>query len=43
MLNYFSNAPLGLDSTPQADPAAEVESLAVALSQNPNDAALQQQ
>jgi len=34
-------AALGLDSTPQADPAAEIESLAVALSQNPNDAALQ--
>ena len=34
---------LGLDSTTQADPAAEVESLAVALSQNPNDAALQHQ
>jgi ATP-binding cassette subfamily F protein 3 len=34
---------LGLDSTTQADSAAEVESLAVAISQNPNDAALQQQ
>lgn len=36
-------AALGLDSTPQADPAAEVESLAVALSQNPNNSTLQQQ
>ncbi len=34
-------AALGLESTTQTDPAAEVESLAVALSQNPNDAALQ--
>jgi len=34
---------LGLDSTTQTDPAAEVESLAVALSQSPNDSALQQQ
>lgn len=34
---------LGLDSTTQADPAAEVESLAVAISQNPNDTTLQQQ
>ncbi|MBI5952774.1 MAG: ABC-F family ATP-binding cassette domain-containing protein [Chloroflexi bacterium] len=34
---------LGLDSTPQADPAADIESLAVAISQNPNDTALQQQ
>jgi ATP-binding cassette, subfamily F, member 3 len=36
-------AALGLDSTPQADPAAEVESLAVALSQNPNDLNIQNQ
>jgi ATP-binding cassette subfamily F protein 3 len=36
-------AALGLDSTPQADPAADVESLAVALSQNPNDPNLQAQ
>jgi len=36
-------AALGLDSTTQADPAAEVESLAVALSQNPNNSTLQQQ
>jgi len=36
-------AALGLDSTTQADPAAEVEALAIALSKNPNDAALQQQ
>jgi ATP-binding cassette subfamily F protein 3 len=34
---------LGLDSTSQTDPAAEVESLAVAISQNPDDAALQHQ
>ena len=34
-------AALGLDSTTQADPAADVESLAVALSQNPNDLNLQ--
>ena len=36
-------AALGLDSAAQADPAAEVESLAIALSQSPNDAALQHQ
>ncbi len=36
-------AALGLDSTTQADPAAEVESLAVTLSQNPDDAVIQQQ
>ncbi|MBK9781135.1 MAG: ABC-F family ATP-binding cassette domain-containing protein [Anaerolineales bacterium] len=34
---------LGLDSDSQTDPALEVESLALALSQNPNDAALQEQ
>jgi ATP-binding cassette subfamily F protein 3 len=34
---------LGLDSPTQTDPAAEVESLALALSQTPNDSALQQQ
>ncbi|MBK8618074.1 MAG: ABC-F family ATP-binding cassette domain-containing protein [Anaerolineales bacterium] len=34
---------LGLDTTTQTDPAAEVESLAIALSQTPNDSALQQQ
>ena len=34
---------LGLDSDSQTDPALEVESLALALSQNPNDAALQAQ
>ena len=34
---------LGLDSTTQTDPAAEVESLAIALSQSPNDSTLQQQ
>ncbi|HRJ56640.1 MAG TPA: ABC-F family ATP-binding cassette domain-containing protein [Anaerolineales bacterium] len=34
---------LGLDSDSQADPALEVESLALALSQNPNDASLQAQ
>lgn len=33
---------LGLDSATQTDPAAEVESLAIALSQTPNDPALQQ-
>jgi len=33
------HAALGLDSTPQTDPAAEVESLAVSLSQNPNNPA----
>ncbi len=33
---------LGLDATTQTDPAAEVESLAIALSQTPNDSALQQ-
>ncbi len=36
-------AALGLDSTPQADPAADIESLAIALSQNPNNSTLQQQ
>jgi ATP-binding cassette subfamily F protein 3 len=36
-------AALGLDSATQADPAAEVESLAIALSQSPNDPALQHQ
>ena len=36
-------AALGLDPTTQTDPAAEVESLAVALSQNPNDSTLQHQ
>ncbi len=36
-------AALGLESTTQTDPAAEVESLALALSQNPNDPTLQQQ
>ena len=36
-------AALGLDSTTQTDPAADVESLAVALSQNPNDPTLQHQ
>ncbi|MBK8421552.1 ribosomal protection-like ABC-F family protein [Candidatus Villigracilis saccharophilus] len=34
---------LGLDPTTQTDPAAEVESLALALSQTPNDSTLQQQ
>ena len=34
---------LGLDSDSQTDPALEVESLALALAQNPNDAALQAQ
>lgn len=34
---------LGLDSDSQTDPALEVESLALALSQNPHDAALQAQ
>ena len=34
-------AALGLESTTQTDPAADVESLAVALSQNPNDLNLQ--
>ncbi|MBK7448519.1 MAG: ABC-F family ATP-binding cassette domain-containing protein [Anaerolineales bacterium] len=34
---------LGLDSDSQTDPALEVESLALALSQNPNDAVLQEQ
>ncbi len=34
---------LGLDTTTQTDPAAEVEALAIALSQTPNDSALQQQ
>lgn len=34
---------LGLDSDSQTDPALEVESLALALSQNPNDASLQAQ
>jgi len=33
----------GLDSDSQSDPAAEIESLALALSQSPNDAALQSQ
>ncbi|HNF95447.1 MAG TPA: ABC-F family ATP-binding cassette domain-containing protein, partial [Anaerolineales bacterium] len=33
----------GLDSDSQTDPALEVESLALALAQNPNDAALQAQ
>jgi ATP-binding cassette, subfamily F, member 3 len=36
-------AALGLDPTTQTDPAADVESLAVARSKNPNDPALQQQ
>jgi ATP-binding cassette subfamily F protein 3 len=34
---------LGLDSVSQADPALEVDSLALALSQNPHDSALQEQ
>lgn len=34
---------LGLDSDSQADPALQVEALATALAQNPNDAALQAQ
>ena len=34
---------LGLDPTTQTDPAAEVESLATALSITPNDSALQQE
>jgi ATP-binding cassette subfamily F protein 3 len=34
---------LGLDTTTQTDPAAEVESLALALSLTPNDSTLQQQ
>ena len=34
---------LGVDSDSQTDPALEVESLALALAQNPNDAALQAQ
>ncbi|MBI5352857.1 MAG: ABC-F family ATP-binding cassette domain-containing protein [Chloroflexi bacterium] len=34
---------LGLDPTTQTDPAAEVESLATALSQSPNDSTLQHQ
>lgn len=34
---------LGLDSDSQTDPALEVETLAVALSHNPNDASLQAQ
>jgi len=34
---------LGLDSATQTDPAAEIESLALALSQTPNDSTLQQQ
>jgi ATP-binding cassette subfamily F protein 3 len=33
----------GLDSDSQSDPAAEIEALALALSQSPNDAALQSQ
>ncbi len=37
------HAALGLDSISQADPALEVESLALALSQTPNDAELQAQ
>ena len=36
-------AALGLDSTTQTDPAADVESLAIALSENPNDSTLQHQ
>jgi len=36
-------AALGLDPTPQTNPAADVESLAVALSKNPNDPNLQSQ
>jgi ATP-binding cassette subfamily F protein 3 len=36
-------ATLGLDSTTQTDSAAKVESLALALSKNPNDSDLQQQ
>lgn len=36
-------ATLGLDPTTQADPAVEVESLAIALSQNPNDPNIQHQ
>lgn len=35
------HAALGLDSDSQADPALEVETLALALSQNPNDPTLQ--
>ena len=34
---------LGLDSVSQTDPALQVEALALALAQNPNDAALQAQ
>ena len=34
---------IGLDSVSQTDPALEVESLALALSQNPHDASLQEQ
>ena len=34
-------AALGLDPTTQTDPAADVESLALAFSQNPNDPTLQ--
>ena len=37
------HAALGLDPETQTDPAAEIESLALALSQTPNDAALQSQ
>ena len=36
-------AALGLDSTSQADPAVEVESLAAAIAQNPNDPDLHEQ
>ena len=36
-------AALGLDPTTQTDPAADVESLALALSQSPNDPTLQHQ
>jgi ATP-binding cassette subfamily F protein 3 len=37
------HAALGLDSITQSDPAAEIESLAVALSQSPNDPDLHEQ
>lgn len=39
--NQTLRSALGLDSVSQTDPALEVESLALALSQNPNDSHLQ--
>ncbi|MBN8654524.1 MAG: ABC-F family ATP-binding cassette domain-containing protein [Anaerolineae bacterium] len=41
--NQTLHSALGLDADSQTDPALEVETLAVALSQNPNDASLQAQ